>query len=81
MPKKPSPPPEPTFESAFAELEEIVARLESGELSLDEALALFERGQALAVKCSALLDAAELKVKQLMPGGDLEDFDAGEDDP
>jgi exodeoxyribonuclease VII small subunit len=74
MPKKTSSP-EPTFEAAFAELEEIVAKLESGELSLGESLTLFERGQALAAKCRALLDAAELKVKQLTPSGELEDFD------
>ncbi|MBI3243531.1 MAG: exodeoxyribonuclease VII small subunit [Chloroflexi bacterium] len=76
MPKKTSAPPnELSFEKAFAELEAIVAKLESGQLSLDEALAWFERGQALAAQCSSLLDAAELKVKQLSPGGDLEDIE------
>lgn len=74
MPKKTSSPTGPTFEQAFKELESIIAKLESGELSLDESLALFERGQALAKQCSALLDAAELKVKQLSPDGGLEDF-------
>ena len=73
MPKKASPS-EPTFEQAFKELEAILAKLESGELSLDESLALFERGQALAKQCGALLDAAELKVKQLSPEGELEEF-------
>ncbi|MEK7323868.1 MAG: exodeoxyribonuclease VII small subunit [Chloroflexota bacterium] len=76
MPKKS--PPQPTelsFEKAFAELESIVAKLESGELSLDESLALFERGQALAAQCYGLLDAAELKVKQLSPGGELEELE------
>ena len=67
-----------TFEQAFAQLEEIVARLESAELSLDESLALFERGQALAAQCAKLLDAAELKVKQLSPGGELENFEPPE---
>jgi exodeoxyribonuclease VII small subunit len=77
MPKKstPSSSAEPTFEQAFAQLEEIVERLESSDLSLDESVALFEKGQALAAQCAKLLDAAELKVKQLMPSGDLEDFD------
>ncbi len=51
-----------------------VPKLESGELSLDESLALFERGQVLAKQCGVLLDAAELKVKQLTPDGELEDF-------
>ena len=80
MPKK-SPPPtaELSFEQAFAQLEEIVARLESAELSLDESLALFERGQALAARCAKLIDAAELKVKQLSPGGELEDFQPEEE--
>ncbi len=73
MPKKTSSP-EPTFEQAFKELESIIAKLESGELSLDESLALFERGQVLAKQCGVLLDAAELKVKQLTPDGELEDF-------
>ncbi len=78
MPKKSAPPPpELTFEQAFAELEKIVEKLESGELSLDDSLALFERGQTLATLCGALLEAAELKVKQLAPDGRLEDFDAG----
>ncbi len=76
MPKKSPPPPtELSFEKAFAELETIVAKLESGELSLDESLALFERGQALAAQCNSLLDAAELKVKQLSPGGELEELE------
>ena len=69
-------PAELTFEQAFAQLEEIVAKLESAELSLDESLALFERGQALSAQCAKLLDAAELKVKQLAPGGELEDFES-----
>ncbi len=76
MPKKPpAPPTELSFEKAFAELESIVARLESGELSLDESLALFERGQALAAQCNGLLEAADLKVKQLSPGGELEELE------
>ncbi len=81
MPRKSAPPPnsELTFEQAFAQLEEIVERLESAELTLDESVALFERGQALAAQCAKLLEAAELKVKQLMPNGQLEDFDPEED--
>ena len=80
MPKKStSPEPALTFEQAFAQLEEIVARLESAELSLDDSLALFEKGQTLAAQCAGLLATAELKVKQLSPDGDLEDFDSAED--
>ena len=58
-----------TFEQAFAELEETVRRLEAGGLALEESLALFERGQALAARCNAQLDQAELKVRQLSPEG------------
>lgn len=78
MPKKQSSP-DLTFEQAFAQLEEIVARLESAELSLDDSLALFAKGQTLAAQCAGLLATAELKVKQLSPDGDLEDFDSAED--
>ncbi len=58
-----------TFEQAFAELEETVRKLEAGGLVLEKSLALFERGQALAARCSIQLDEAELKVRQLSPQG------------
>ena len=53
------------YEEAIQELEEIIATLEQGENTLDEALALFERGQALSRHCSGMLDSAELRVQQL----------------
>jgi len=56
-----------SYEEALAELEEIVSALE-GDASrnpLDESISLFERGQALAARCSMLLEAAELKVRQV----------------
>ncbi len=56
-----------TYEQAFTELESIVELLESGQKPLDEALKLYERGQMLAQYCAALLDQAELKIKQLNP--------------
>lgn len=62
-----------TYEQAVAELESIVAALESAEHPLDEALALYQRGQLLAHHCAALLDRAELKVQQLA-GENLVDF-------
>lgn len=55
-----------SFEAAFTELDETVQRLEAGELTLEESLALFERGQALATYCQKQLDTAELKVQQLL---------------
>ncbi|MCK6539370.1 MAG: exodeoxyribonuclease VII small subunit [Anaerolineales bacterium] len=54
-----------TFEEALAELEEIVALLEEEQGQLEEAIKLFERGQALASRCGELLEAAELKVRQV----------------
>ena len=54
-----------TFEQAYAQLEEIVTRLESGELSLEESVALYEQGQKLAKLCGEMLDSAELRVRQL----------------
>ena len=59
-----------SFEEAFAELEAVVQQLEAGDLTLDQAMALFERGMALATQCNAQLDAAELRVQQLVPTGD-----------
>jgi exodeoxyribonuclease VII small subunit len=53
------------FETAFNALQENVAQLEGADLPLEQALALFERGQALAKHCAALLEAAELKVRTL----------------
>lgn len=58
------------FEAALAELEALVAQLEDGELPLEEALTVFERGQALAARCGRLLEAAELKVQMVMPRGE-----------
>jgi exodeoxyribonuclease VII small subunit len=56
---------EPTFEEARAELERIVGELESGRASLEDALALWERGEALYRVCVAKLDAAQGKVDEL----------------
>jgi exodeoxyribonuclease VII small subunit len=53
------------FEAAFTALQENVTRLEAEDLPLDQSLALFERGQELAKRCAALLEEAELKVRQL----------------
>jgi len=64
---KPKSPSQLAYEPAFEELEEIVGRLEQGDLPLEEALTLFERGQALAARCSELLETAELKLRQLVP--------------
>ena len=59
-----------TYEQALSELEEIVSRLETGRLTLEESLSLFERGQALSAYCGKQLDEAELRVRQLTPDGE-----------
>ncbi|PJH75718.1 MAG: exodeoxyribonuclease VII small subunit [Anaerolineae bacterium CG_4_9_14_0_8_um_filter_58_9] len=69
----PQPVDEMAYEPAFAELEGIVSALESEQRPLEEAMALFERGQALAKRCAGLLDKAEIKVRQLT-GEEIEDF-------
>lgn len=55
-----------SYEEALAELEEIVSALEGEQNHLEDAIKLFERGQALASRCGVLLEAAELKVKQVV---------------
>lgn len=79
MPKSSAPKPveDLTYEQAFAELEKIVAALESEQHPLEDSLSLYERGQALVKRCAELLDKTELKVKQLS-GGELKDFKADE---
>jgi exodeoxyribonuclease VII small subunit len=56
---------QPSFEQALQELESIVERLERGQTSLDEALQLWERGEALHRICVERLDAAQGKVEEL----------------
>src|SRR5579859_3684221 len=56
----------PTFDQTFTQLEETVAALESGQLDLNDAVDLFERGMRLAQACQEILDRAELRVSQLV---------------
>lgn len=74
MSAEPAPAEQMSYEQAFAELETIIQRLENEQPSLEEALQLYERGQALVQRCAALLDQAELRVRQLSAG----DFEAEE---
>lgn len=53
------------FEAAFAELEEMVRNLEAEDLSLEDAIKTFERGQLLSRRCAALLEQADLKIREL----------------
>lgn len=54
-----------SFEDALRELERIVGRLESGEASLQEAIDLYERGDALKRQCAARLDAAQARIEAI----------------
>jgi len=58
------------FEASVAELEGLVESLEAGDVSLEEALARFERGVTLSRQCQTLLKGAELRVDQLLSEGD-----------
>ena len=75
-----------TFENAFSELEDVVRKLETGGLSLDDATKLFESGMKLASKCNEILSSSELKITRLqanfaeqmnlVPDDDEDDGDA-----
>lgn len=60
---------EMTFEEALRELESAVEKLEVGELSLDQSLALYEQGQKYAAFCRTQLDEAQLKVEMISADG------------
>jgi exodeoxyribonuclease VII small subunit len=61
--------PSPSFESSLADLEAVVKELEAGDLPLERALALFEKGTALSAACRKQLDDAETRVEQLIRRG------------
>jgi exodeoxyribonuclease VII small subunit len=69
---KPKSPDDMRFEEAYEELAALVGKLESGDLELEESLGLFERGQALADRCSQLLEEAEISLRQLEAGQEEE---------
>ena len=62
------------FEAAMAELEALVARMEEGDLSLDDSLKAFERGVMLTRQCQQALSQAELRVQALTDANTLEDL-------
>ena len=66
-----------TFEEAMAELDELVSRMEDGELNLDDSLKAFERGVMLTRKCQEALSQAELRVKTLTDADTLEELSSG----
>jgi exodeoxyribonuclease VII small subunit len=58
---------ERSFEDLQKELEDVVARLERGDVAVDDAIALFRRGEELYRECVARLQAAELRIEELSP--------------
>ncbi len=63
-----------TYEEALDQLEQVINSLELGEQTLEKSLELYERGQALARRCSHLLNQAEMKIK-LLSAENLVDFE------
>jgi exodeoxyribonuclease VII small subunit len=63
-------PKSPSFEASLNELEAVVKELESGDLPLERALALFEKGTELSAACRKQLDEAETRIEQLIRRGD-----------
>lgn len=59
-----------SFEASVARLNEIVQKMEHGDVPLEDALKLFEEGTQLVASCTKLLDEAELKVTRLTKGAD-----------
>ena len=61
---------EMSFEAALAELEQVVARLETGNVPLDESIALYARGAELRAHCEERLKAAEARVAEIAQNAD-----------
>ena len=59
-----------SFEDALRGLEEIVRKLESGEVPLDETITLYERGEELRKHCQTRLDAAQARIEKIVTGAD-----------
>ena len=73
---------EKSFEENLERLEEVVSKLEQGDLPLEEAIKLFQEGMKLSQSCSKKLSAAETEVKKLVAAGEklqLEAFDTADD--
>lgn len=59
-----------SFEAALSELEDIVSRLEQGEVDLEDSIALYERGTALKQHCEKKLKGAEARLEKIVLGAD-----------
>ena len=56
-----------TFEDTYRELQQVIAQLEGGGLTLEDAVRLFERGRELVKRCQSIVDDAELRITRLAP--------------
>ena len=61
-----------SYEAALQQLETIIAELESGRLSLEKSVESYEQGRRLSAHCQTLLEQAELKIRQVDDGGNME---------
>lgn len=59
-----------SFEDALRALEDVVRKLESGEVPLDDSITLYERGEALRKACQTRLDAAQARIEKIVAGPD-----------
>lgn len=59
-----------SFEDALRALEDVVRRLEGGEVPLDESITLYERGESLRKACQARLDSAQARIERIVAGPD-----------
>lgn len=71
-----------SFEDALRALEDVVRKLESGDVPLDGSITLYERGEALRKHCQGRLDAAQARIEKIVAGADgkaagVEPFDPG----
>ena len=75
-------PQQPSFEQAMAELEELIEKIEAGQVGLEECLTHYERGMTLIARCKAVLGAAQTKIAELNigPDGSLRSFGSSDAD-
>ncbi|QNN46093.1 exodeoxyribonuclease VII small subunit [Thermomonas brevis] len=81
-PQTPDASPVADFEQSMQALEDLVGRMETGEMTLEESLAAYERGVGLYRRCQGALEQAELRVRLLSDPArpeDARDFDSGDD--